>query len=206
MKKREIREPKQKRSIETKKSIKKTALHLFGKKGIHATNSNEIAKEAGASIGSFYAYFHDKHALLIEILEDYLNWFIESVWQESAGYQQSHPPLKEAIHSLLTNMFAIYDQSPLFHQEAHALRYSDPDVKRLFENERKLEIQQIKKVITYYEDTISISDLDAAAIVLHGAAESAAHAVMFGDVSIEKERLVNELTTMFCGYLIQGRH
>lgn len=56
--------PKQQRSIEKREHIKKTALDLFSTKGYHKTTTNEIAKQAGIPVGSFYTYFQDKTALL----------------------------------------------------------------------------------------------------------------------------------------------
>ena len=49
-----------KRSIEKKEALKKAAVELFSTKGFHNTSSNEIAKKANVSIGTFYSYFVDK--------------------------------------------------------------------------------------------------------------------------------------------------
>ena len=49
------RVPTQKRSIEKKQRIKDAALKLMSEKGYFATSSNEIAREAGVSIGTFYS-------------------------------------------------------------------------------------------------------------------------------------------------------
>ncbi len=66
----EIRVPKQQRSIEKKQRIKDAAVKLMSEKGYYSTSSNEIAKEAGVSIGTFYSYFSDKKALYTELVED----------------------------------------------------------------------------------------------------------------------------------------
>lgn len=58
-----VRIPKQKRSIEIKNKIKRTAQELFSEKGYYNTSSNDIVKAAGVSIGAFYSYFKDKKAL-----------------------------------------------------------------------------------------------------------------------------------------------
>lgn len=42
-------------------------LSLFARHGTERVNSNSIARRAGVGIGTFYAYFPDKHALLREI-------------------------------------------------------------------------------------------------------------------------------------------
>ena len=41
-----IRKPKQQRGIDTRKQIVKAAFKLFADKGIHGTNSTEIAKKS----------------------------------------------------------------------------------------------------------------------------------------------------------------
>ena len=69
----EIRVPKQKRSIEKKQRIKDAAIKLMSEKGYHSTSSNEIAKEAGVSIGTFYSYYKDKKDLYKELVADIYN-------------------------------------------------------------------------------------------------------------------------------------
>ena len=64
------RVPTQKRSIEKKQRIKDAALKLMSEKGYFATSSNEIAREAGVSIGTFYSYFKDKKELYAELVDD----------------------------------------------------------------------------------------------------------------------------------------
>lgn len=61
------REPKQKRAIEKKESLIKAAFELFSEKGFYNTNSKEISKKAGVSIGLFYNYFNDKSDVFLEI-------------------------------------------------------------------------------------------------------------------------------------------
>lgn len=63
-----VREPKQKRAIEKKESLIKSAFDLFTEKGFYNTNSKEIARNAGVSIGLFYNYFNDKSDVFLEIL------------------------------------------------------------------------------------------------------------------------------------------
>ena len=67
-----VRTPKQQRGIETRKQIIKAAFRLFAEKGIHGTNSTEIAQKAGISIGSFYSYFRDKKDLFMEIFREHI--------------------------------------------------------------------------------------------------------------------------------------
>jgi AcrR family transcriptional regulator len=67
----EIREPIQKRSIETKEKIIEAGFELICNDGYYKTNTSKIAKKAGVSTGIVYQYFKDKYDILIEGLEKY---------------------------------------------------------------------------------------------------------------------------------------
>lgn len=78
-KKRQIRKPKQTRAINSKARIVEAAYKLFCDKGYYKTNSIEIAKSAGVSVGCFYSYFKDKDAVFFQILDIYNNSFLETL-------------------------------------------------------------------------------------------------------------------------------
>src|SRR5215471_14140247 len=61
--------PKQARSRQTKEKIVQAAIKLFQQRGYEKTTSNDIAAEAGVSVGSFYVYFTDKRQLLLTIFD-----------------------------------------------------------------------------------------------------------------------------------------
>jgi len=125
-----IRIPKQDRSRERRSRIMGTALDLFASKGINGTSSNEIAKNAGVSIGTFYSYFENKKTLFLEILKNHLDNFVTGVYtlQSDASI-----PLKDLIRSHINKGFMAFDIHPSFHKEALVLKFSDPDVRRLFD-------------------------------------------------------------------------
>ena len=59
--------PRQRRSVRTVDRIVDAATRVFDDLGYLDTTTNEIAAEAGVSIGSLYQYFPNKDALLVEI-------------------------------------------------------------------------------------------------------------------------------------------
>ena len=67
---REARIPLQKRSIAKKNAIVATAKEMFLEEGYVAVNTNEIAKQAGVSVGTLYSYFKDKREIFLHIMED----------------------------------------------------------------------------------------------------------------------------------------
>ncbi len=191
-----IRTPKQQRGIETKKQIIKAAFKLFAEKGIHGTNSKEIAKKAGVSIGSFYSYFKNKKNLLLEMLEDYVEQHYRAVWQTLSNLSIGELD-RSNIKKIIQGAFKAYDISPEFHRQTHALRYSEPDIKRIYDREREREVDQIQYLIEKNIDSLTgIKDPQAMAMVIHNAVENVAHTVKFLGTGIEEERLVGALADM----------
>ncbi len=197
-----IRTPRQQRGIETKQLIIRAAFRLFAEKGIHGTTTKEIAKKAGVSIGSFYAYFKDKKLLLIEMLEDYIERHFMMIWKSLDSLQITHLD-RQAIRTILDNVFKAYTISPEFHRQTHALRYSDPDIKRIYDRERERETHQIRHLIeTNIHRLRPIRDPKAAAMVIHNAVENLAHTAKFIGSDIEEERLADSLADMIAGFLL----
>jgi AcrR family transcriptional regulator len=62
------REFRQARSRASYERILVAALQLYGEKGFHATQTPDIAKRAGMSVGGLYRYFGDKHQIFLEVV------------------------------------------------------------------------------------------------------------------------------------------
>lgn len=61
----------QQRTIESRQKLLDAAYHLFSEKGYYNTNTKEIARTAGISIGNFYNYYQDKGQIYCALLEAY---------------------------------------------------------------------------------------------------------------------------------------
>ncbi len=195
------REPKQRRSIEKKKRIMEAAMTLFAQKGIHRTTSKEIAAAAGVAIGSFYSYFPDKQKLLADVLDIYLNDHFDRIWRESPEWNAADA--HRIIRHYMENLLGAYDAAPDFHRETHVLRYSDPEVKALYDRETKKELRQIAEVLGAAKDGLVVRDLDAAAVVIHSAAENLAHKIKFMG-TLDEKRLIDQFTDMIHRYLVKA--
>ena len=200
-----VRIPKQHRSVQTKNRITKAGFQLFSHKGIHGTTSKEIADKAGVAIGSFYAYFKNKKQLLLEILENFLDKIYTMIWKDLNSYTIK-ALREEDIKSIIANVFKAYDIAPLFLSQTHTLRYSDPDINRIFEKEREREVNQILKLMESNKSRLHLRDAYAAAIIIHNSVESVAHTAKFIGPHIEESRFIDELTAIIFDYLSSERH
>jgi len=194
----QVRIPRQKRSMERKVRIKEAARELFAAKGINGTSSNEIAKHAGVSIGTFYSYYGNKRDLFLEILREHLKTFITDIYPPQPDYSID---LRDNIRELILKAFSVFDQHPSFHKEALVLKFSDPDVKQLFDEVEREQMDIISTIVGPYCRNRDPKDLREVSKVMHSAVENIAHSVKFLDSRLNKKRLIDELTEMIFHYV-----
>ena len=199
-----VRTPKQKRGIATRKQIMKAAFKLFAAKGIHGTNSTEIARKAGISTGSFYAYFKNKKTLLLEMLEDYLDQHFRTAWRPLDGFNLVELD-RQTIRRIILSVFEAYDLAPEFHRQTHALRYSDADIKGVYDREREREIDQIRHILKRVRSRqVSAKDLELTALLIHNSVENVAHTAKFMGTAIDEKRLADGLADMIAGFVLDS--
>ncbi|MFY9398175.1 MAG: TetR/AcrR family transcriptional regulator [Desulfomonilia bacterium] len=193
-----VRIPKQKRSIERRQKVKQAALELFAHKGVNGTSSNEIARQAGVSIGTFYSYFENKRSLFLEILKDHLKTFVTDIY---ALEVDETVPIRENVREHIRKAFTVFDRHPQFHREALVLKFSDSGVKRLFDEVEHEQLVILSRLIRPYCRNRSPEQLMEVSKVIHAAVENAAHSVKFLDSPLDRGRLVDELTEMITHYV-----
>lgn len=133
MAKQEIREPKQKRSIEKKQSIIRASYKLFSDKGYYKTNTAEIAQEAGVSTGIVYSYFQDKKDILIEVIKFYIASLSEQFQPLlCAPINKNNMPIM--IKKFIDISIASHTMNVEAHNEFLALSLLEKDVFTLFDD------------------------------------------------------------------------
>jgi AcrR family transcriptional regulator len=131
MTKQEIREPKQKRSIEKKQSIIMASYKLFSDKGYYKTNTAEIAQEAGVSTGIVYNYFQDKKDILLEVIKFYISSLSEQFQPLlSAPINKNNLPAR--IEQFIDISIASHTMNVEAHNEFLALSLLEKDIFTLF--------------------------------------------------------------------------
>lgn len=136
MKKKDVRIPKQKRSIEKKERIIKAAFHVFNQKGYFGTSTAEIAKEADLSTGSVYAYFSDKKDILLACLYQFGDIFIQNL-KEAFGNISANDDMLEVVKNILRVSVESHTHNRIYHDEVMSLHYRDLDVRKYFTQTQK---------------------------------------------------------------------
>ena len=141
---------------------------------------------------------------MLEVLKLHLEQFlVKAFLQEKMGVFDGLEK-KEIIYNVIKRTIGAYDHSPAFHRETLVLRYSDPDVKRLYDEAKALELNYTLSILKIFEEDLRIENLEAAAFVVHGAIEKAAHSIHLLGPDIDQELVLDELSDMISTYLFKS--
>lgn len=191
MEKRTTRKPQQKRSKLTADKILDTALKLFCEKGYYNTTTNEIAKEAGISIGSLYSYFKDKDTIFQEILESYHQNFL-SVFKHiksdinSSLYERDK---KAWLRILLDSLIELHQSVKTLNRELKALYYIKSEVQVVVDMQtEKIRIATLE-ILSQRPDEIHSDNLEITAILIVDFISSVVDRIVFNDELSDERRL-----------------
>lgn len=194
--------PKKHRCTETKNQILAAGFHLFGRKGLHGTNSREIAAAAGVSIGSFYTYFKDKRHLFIELITVHCSMIMAVLNNfQVADYLDKDP--REAVHTLITAVWALHDSVYPLNQKAMALRESDPEIDRIIDEQEQAINQRLLLLLKAAEARLRVRDTQTAAWLVDKIILEVMHGVSRTNPSAKNDHIMNELVDLICRYLFE---
>lgn len=172
----EIREPIQKRSIETKEKIIEAGFDLICNDGYYNTNTSKIAKKAGVSTGIVYQYFKDKKDILMSGLERYADDIFHPMLHMS-----NIDIKKDDISSLMKVMIKKYISnhklSAIAHEEIVSMAHSDKDIANFF-YEREIEMtKKISSSLT--ESGLKIDNIDEKVHIIMGLVDNLCHEIVY---------------------------
>jgi AcrR family transcriptional regulator len=194
------RPPLQKRAEETRRRLLEAGKRLFLTQGYHATSSKKIAREAGVAIGSFYNYFDDKKALLLEIFQKHAMEQHDEVLH-AAGHLQSVEKPEELIRGIVELMKRLQPDSIDFGRERALLRYADDDVRRLEEMETQRVVRLVLAVLESHREWLRVEDLEGAAHLVVKTVEEVIHTTRLFKPELGDERLEELLVDMVRRFL-----
>lgn len=117
------RKPLARRDPEARRSrVVEVATRLFAERGYESTSVNDVAAEAGVSVGALYKYFPDKPALLEGVLEMFEQEFSASM----AKVHEVPGTHFQKLHVMVEGLFELGASRPYFFwaltSGTHALR------------------------------------------------------------------------------------
>lgn len=197
------REPQQKRSIQMKKRILKTAKDLICEKGFFAMTTNEIAKTANISIGSLYAYFSDKDTILLELLEQYNQHFMyvfEDI-QTEVNITAYQTDTYNWLRYLLEKLIYLHQSQKDFSKELMVLYHAKPEVANIIDHQSEKVRQSILTLLEQNRHSKNPKDLEATSFVIFDVISAITDRIVFKEGNIDPERIIKEGVNMLFLYL-----
>ena len=195
------RVPQQARSIKKRSSLMDAAARLFDRHGFEGTNAKAIAQEAGVSVGTFYAYFKDKKAILMEILAEHTSELDRSVFGELERTAREGATGREIMRLAVKMGHATHTQPPGLLRMLLGMRYTDADMRRFQKAEDKAFLRRLTALLDTHRPRLRVTDTEAAAFVIAAAFEEVMHSAIISEQDIERERLFEALADMAATYL-----
>jgi len=190
------------RGTETKQRILNAAFELFSQKGLHGTNSREIAGAAGVSIGSFYTYYKNKRILFIDLMRAHCGKVMDVLNTFPVEEYLNKDPQKE-IFTLINVIWKLHDSIYPLNQKAIALREIDPEIDRIIDEQETAIARCVVSILEGAESKLRIKDTETAAWLLERIILEVMHSASRRKPQTQSDRIINELVDMISRYLIK---
>lgn len=204
-KKSKTREPRQQRGMTTKRNIIDAAMKLFSSKGYHATNSKEIAREAGTATGCFYAYFSDKKAVFIAALEIYYAEITRVFQNHLADASAVGLDPTQFMEKLIVGILEAHRVFTGFHNELIVMYYSDSQIRKLARDFDRVNILLAREFLGKNRDRLRIANIGEAAALVYRIVHYAIDDVSEMKDAAARRRLLSELIDMVSTYLFNEK-
>ena len=172
----EIRNPIQKRSIETKEKIINAGFDLICNNGYYNTNTSKIAKKAGVSTGIIYQYFKDKHDILMAGLDKYADSiFFPMINLLDIKFNKDD--FSNIINKIIRQHISNHKLSKIAHEEIMAMIHSDKEIASYY---YKREIDMTNKIAKMLEKNgFTISNINERAHLIIGIIDNLCHEIVY---------------------------
>ncbi|MFT9055401.1 MAG: TetR/AcrR family transcriptional regulator [Ethanoligenens sp.] len=197
-----VRIPRQIRSLATKEKLIVAAKELFCQKGYDKTTANAIARKAGTSVGSFYAYFADKEAVFAELMERICLQLRAVVDEFSKELRQPGLNKKEWIGKVTRKYVQIVLSEPQLAREIAVLYYSGkPRIVAMMQRQQT----SIQQMLGTYFGLMGIDtkgkDTQVSAILFQKTLVQLPEKILYGWEGISQERLIVGAVEVLYKYL-----
>jgi AcrR family transcriptional regulator len=196
---------KQKRTFETRDKLIRVAMELFAAQGYFSVTTNEVAKQAGISIGSLYSHFSDKKALMIACVRNYYDLVSRDIDTGTIKLPaQDAPAFLPYLAQAIESVFVAHQFMPGFHRAMMAACLTDSDLRAINEEKDKEGKQQVVCFLESLKPIVTITNISLAADVVYIVISETVHKYMNGELVYSKEELVDELVRIISAYLFQS--
>jgi AcrR family transcriptional regulator len=201
---RSVRRPKQERGQRTRDAILRAAEALFDRHGFDDVTTTDIAREAKVSVGSVYAYFPDKQAILLEVFERHAKEIARAIGPalDPANWRPGARRLliRRAIHAVVDS----HRLRPGLQRVLLEATLKDPAIAAVY---RAFELQLLgamERLLASLGRETRVRAPKVAAYVIYHAVEACCHQCLLLGDPIDLEALEEHLVDMVSRFVLRG--
>lgn len=188
----------QERARRTYESLVDAGAQLFAERGFDATQTPDIAGEAGVSVGTFYRYFDDKLELFLEVERRYLARAYQEVMARLTPDKFVAKARRAVIDDALGVLLDHVNRSPALQRVFLEMALRDGNVaalKRAFDDASR---KALAALIASVCSRDQVADPEATATIVHAAVLECAIVISGarGALPVSRERAMAALSSM----------
>lgn len=194
---------KQARGINTREKIVEAAERYFCENGYFEASIRKLAEAADIAVGSFYFYFKDKDALLLEVSRRQNERFLHTIGESLAKTDCYKADRRQWLRSFILDLLNIYGNSGKLRSELKALNHENPEIAR----QKKMQNSQaIKLMMDSISSSLIMQDLKVqhpqiALLFLIDMVDSTYDRIASGEESQRNEDVIDECVDAIYKYL-----
>jgi AcrR family transcriptional regulator len=120
----------ERRRLETREKLYRTAMELFAKRGYFGTTTEDITEAADVGQGTFFNYFPTKSHVLLALSEKQLG----KVRAAAEATERAEIPVREVLHRFIHSIVEELAKSPALARSLLTIFVSEKDVRSLMGN------------------------------------------------------------------------
>ncbi len=175
---------------------------LFSERGYYHVHAGDIAAEADVAVGSFYAYFNDKHELLIALVDEYSEGVLE---RESSVADAEDHTAEFSAEDILLRVFrasvSAHRESLDFFREVLRLSLTDPEVRERQERIDRQARSALEAGISALNGNVGEKRARELAFLVYYASEGVIHRLVLAPGEVDEERVVESLARICAAFL-----
>lgn len=188
----------QQRAIDSRNKLLVSAKELFSKKGFYNTNTKEISKNAGISIGNFYNLFESKYDIYFSLVQEYTTFVYNNISSTLSKMQSLNPTeLKKELYSYILYSYEIMQELGYFFQDIDMIAKDKDNYLSFLNTETQRLIQLLQDfLLTYPHFHLRLSPQVTAHILYTILNDGILHIRSISDTTLQNEYLRGLATTV----------
>jgi AcrR family transcriptional regulator len=200
------RTPQQARSRRTRQRILEAAVACFEETGFEETTTTEIARRAGLAVGSLYGYFHDKRAILLELLHGTVEEVADLVVRELDPEHWRGPDLRPPVRGLVHRIVHAQTIRPGVQRILWERFFKDPDFRAVFLRIETRVRHALESLLTRLraEGRVRVADPATAAFLIQTAIQWMTVRLTLGDAEVDADAAMDGAAELVSRFLFEN--